>query len=221
MGEFAVGSRGRGDYEKPHLLRTHPPVVRPLRRSSDHEVVALCLVYDEHAWRELIHRHGGAIHVAITRQLSHKSGSGNGNGIDPDDILGKVFEKLLRRNCEVLSNLREPEALRAYLCQIARTVTVDHLRCETSPQVMLSHEDIRDPYKAMALKERYRMLECALETLPSRHREFLELYYGQGLTYRQIADQTGARIGTVGVVLHRARKIVGAVLKENGGAYRL
>jgi len=219
MGEFAVRSRGRGDYEKPHLLRTHPPVVRPLRHSSDHEVVARCLAYDEDAWRELIHRHGGAIHVAITRQLSHKSGSGN--GIDAEDILGKVFEKLLRRNCEVLSNLREPEALRAYLCQIARTVTVDHLRREKAVRMVPRGDTSRDPYKAMALKERYRMLECALETLPSRHREFLELYYGQGLTYRQIADQTGAGIGTVGVVLHRARKIVGTVLKENGGAYRL
>jgi len=219
MGEFAVGSRGRGDYEKPRLLRTHPAVVRPLRHSSDHEVVGRCLAYDEDAWRELIHRHGGAIHVGITRQLSHRSGSGN--GIDLDDILAKVFEKLLRRDCEVLRNLREPEALRAYLCQIARTVTVDHLRREKAVRMVPRGDTSRDPYKAMALKERYRMLECALETLPSRHREFLELYYGQGLTYRQIADQTGAGIGTVGVVLHRARKIVGTVLKENGGAYRL
>ena len=219
MGEFAVGSRGGGDYEKPRLLRKPPAVVRPLRDRSDQEVVGLCLVYDEDAWRELIHRHGGAIHVAITRQLSHKSGSGN--GIDPNDILGKLFEKLLRRNCEVLRNLRDPDALRAYLCQIARTVTVDHLRCETSPHAILSHEESRDPYEAMALKERSVMLECALEKLPSRHREFLELYYGQGLTYRQIADQTGARVGTVGTVLHRARKIMWTLLKENGGAYRL
>jgi RNA polymerase sigma-70 factor (ECF subfamily) len=131
-----------------------------------------------------------------------------------------VFEKLLERDCQVLRNLKDPRVLRAYLCQIARTVTVDYLRSDlTVPLVTSSHElggAHADPSEIAEANEKYRMLEEVLQKLSDRHRLFLQLYYKEGLAYREIAELTATPIRTVGSVLHRARKAARNLLQKRG-----
>lgn len=184
---------------------------------SDSELIRRCILYEDAAWQELIRRHGGVMYAAIIRQLA--SGSPSYSRIEAEDILGRVFQRLLERKCEVLRNLRNPGAIRAYLCQIALTVTIDCVRRELSaPFVASPHEaygTVADPYEAIAAKESYRELDRALEQLSDQHRLFLKLYYEQELAYKEIAELTRTPIRTVGTILHRARKAARDLLGQN------
>ncbi len=203
---------------KPYLLRSRSHVGRAVRCVSDYELVRRCILHENTAWHELIRRHGGAIYATIVRQLGSLAPSRDGH--DAEDVLGRVFEKLLERDCQVLRSLRDPRVMRAYLCQVARTVTVDHLRSDpTVPQVTGSHElggTFADPREIAAAQEKYRVLEKVLQKLSDRHRLFLSLYYEQGLAYREFAELTATPIRTVGSVLHRARKAARSLLEKRG-----
>lgn len=70
--------------------------------------------------------------------------------------------------------------------------------------VDLMEVDVPAPSAAMDLRERDRLVQRALDTLPEHHREILLLAYFQRLTYAQMADQLGVPIGTVKSRLHAA-----------------
>jgi len=156
------------------------------------------------------------MYAMITRQLA--SSSPSHSRIEAEDILGRVFQRLLERDCEVLKNLRNPSAIRAYLCQIALTVTIDCVRREISAPFVASPHEVYgimgDPYEDIAAKENSRKLDRALEKLSDRHRLFLKLYYEEDLAYKEIAELTRTPIRTVGTILHRARKAARDLLVE-------
>jgi RNA polymerase sigma factor (sigma-70 family) len=211
-------NRTRNRPYSPYKLVANHVVARSIRRVSDAEVIRRCILYDNAGWEELIRRHGGIMYVTIRKQLERSSPSRN--GIAPEDILSRVFQKLLEQNCEVLRNLKNPDLIQTYLCQIARTVTVDCVR-EVHPelrQVSLRELDrlTVDPYETIDARENCARLEEAMDKLSDRHRLFLRLYYQEELAYKEIADLTRTPIRTVGTVLHRARKAVRTFLEEDG-----
>ena len=205
----------------PYLLRGQQSLNLAARRVSDCELVRRCILHDNSAWHELIRRHGGAVYDAIVRQLRNIAPSRNGH--DAEDVLERVFEKLLERDCRVLRNLRDPRVLRAYLCRVARTVTVDHLRADPAVlQLTGAHEfggTFADPREIASAQEKYKALEEVLHKLSDRQRLFLSLYYEQGLAYREIAELTATPIRTVGSVLHRARKAARSLLAKRGAKF--
>jgi len=215
---FSRGKYTRNCPYRPYKQATSHSVARSMRRLSDAEVVHRCIRYDNAGWEELIRRHGGVMYVTIRTQLEQSLQSRN--GIAPEDILSRVFQKLLEQNCEVLRNLKNPEHIQAYLCQIARTVTVDCIR-EAHPEVqqvdlgLLGHLT-DDPYETIEARENYARLEEAFDKLSDRHRLFLRLFYQEQLAYKEIAELTNTPIRTVGTVLHRARKAVKDFMEQKG-----
>lgn len=68
-----------------------------------------------------------------------------------------------------------------------------------------------DPIDGLEQERRTGMVRAALEGLSERDREVL-LLWQSGLSYREIADQTGLAIGAIGTTLARARaRLVDAV----------
>ena len=107
---------------------------------------------------------------------------------DPDDPRSWVFT--------VAANLARDEARR----DIRRR---DHLALVT----VEAEADPRppDPAQALERKERAGRARTALEALSERDREAL-LLWDAGMSYRQIAEQTGLAVGAIGTTLSRARK---------------
>ena len=215
---FGRDTATRSHSYSPYPLGSKHILARSLRLVSEGELVRRCILYEDASWQELIRRNVDAMYAAIQAQLAWSSPSHN--GIEAEDILGRVFQKLLERNCEALRNLRDPSVIRPYLCQIARTVTVDYLREEVLAPLVTGdyelYETAPDPRETIVAKEGYRSLERALEQLSDRHRLFLRLYYQEKLPYKEIAELTKTPIRTVGTVLHRARKAARNLLKDEG-----
>lgn len=113
---------------------------------------------------------------------------------------------------------------RAWVMQIVRNAAYEALRerqgRERLVEVPLSEAlpaNGADPEAACATQEQAGQLEAALARLPVELRECLVLREVEEMSYREIAEVTGAPIGTVMSRLWRARQLLmGAAGKEGG-----
>jgi len=198
------------------LLKGTHLVAPTLRHASDDELLRRCILHEDAAWEELLRRHGPVIYYVIKQRLA--SAVPSRDGAAAEDVFGEMFERLLKDDCNVLRQVRNPSALRTYLCRIARRIAVDYVRREASAQNAASTQELyptcAELSEVLATKETYEQLERAIRKLSAREQIFLKLYYEEGTAYKEIAEMTRTPIGTVGSVLHRARKALKELLEE-------
>jgi RNA polymerase sigma-70 factor, ECF subfamily len=130
------------------------------------------------------------------------------NGHDAEDVVQEAFLRALK----FFGGFHGGNA-RAWLLTIVRNACYDWLRRNRTSEVAapLDEEihDLVDPSPtpedlAVALADRRRLRE-ALEALPLAWREVLILRELEALSYKEIADVAGIKIGTVMSRLARAR----------------
>lgn len=110
--------------------------------------------------------------------------------------------------------LREPAArpignVRAFVFTVANNLAKDEARTAMRRKrhlTLLRNEDAQyDDEDAIDRERRIAAVEQALADLTERDREVL-LLWDAGLSYQEIAQQTGLAIGAIGTTLSRARK---------------
>ena len=72
------------------------------------------------------------------------------------------------------------------------------------------------PDEQIARIEHIGLVRLSLQTLDARSRELLRLKFDEDLSYKQIAEQTGLKVGHVGYLLHHAIKEVAEKLQQSG-----
>ena len=72
------------------------------------------------------------------------------------------------------------------------------------------------PDEQIARWEGIGLVRLSLETLDDRSRELIRLKFNDGLSYKEISNRTGLKIGHVGYLLHHAIKEVSDELAKNG-----
>jgi RNA polymerase sigma-70 factor (ECF subfamily) len=131
------------------------------------------------------------------------------------DIAQDAFFRAYRR----LSEFHPDRPFSRWLFVIARNASLDALRRRRRAATLGSGGDsVPEPGpEEIALRhEEAERVRLALETLPARYREVLELYYVNGLRYREIADAIGIPIGTVKTFLSRAKRQLREELESDG-----
>lgn len=105
-----------------------------------------------------------------------------------------------------------PENPRAWLFRVASNLAKDEARSAvrrrrhlTLLRVETAQQEEPDPLERMDRDRRERAARAALEQLTERDREVL-LLWDAGLSYTEIAAQTGMAIGAIGTTLARARR---------------
>jgi RNA polymerase sigma-70 factor, ECF subfamily len=144
---------------------------------------------DRSAFAELYDDCAHRIHHYLVVQLGSRD--------DADDLLQETFVRLAR----ALEKLAEVENLRAYVFAVARN---EALRLLASRSRMRRHEtalaadelfcELQDDQEA---REAAESLAAALARLSPEEREVVELKNYGGLVLREIAEVTGAPLGTV------------------------
>ena len=106
----------------------------------------------------------------------------------------------------------DPDNPRAFLFTIAANLARDEARSAVRRKehlalvkVELEQQSAPDPAQALDAAEQDRHVRRALDSLSERDREVLLLWDG-GLSYPEIARQTGLALSAVGTTLARARK---------------
>jgi RNA polymerase sigma-70 factor (ECF subfamily) len=144
---------------------------------------------------------------ALARWLS-------GNSADAEDIVQEACLRALRG----LDRYSGGNA-RAWLLAITRNTTFTWL-ARNRPKTLMITEDIEalapadgaTPEEALIAKARAAAIELAIGALPPPFKETLVLRDINGLSYREIAEITGAPVGTVMSRLARARGLLMAAL---------
>ncbi len=139
-----------------------------------------------------------------------------------EDLAQEVFMRALAH---------EPEKPRSWVFAVAANIARDEARAAIRRRkhlVLLTHEPIASPTahqdveEDMDHAEQEAEVKRALATLTPRDREVL-LLWDAGMSYPEIAEQTGLAVGAVGTTLARARKrLVAAhdIMEEQRGEER-
>jgi RNA polymerase sigma-70 factor (ECF subfamily) len=133
-----------------------------------------------------------------------------------DDIFQEVSLKVLRR----LDSVRDQQALRGWLFQLARNACLDWLRREDTRRAIADETALhehraagemgRGPIDGLLSAERIAAVRRALDQLPPAQREAIRLRIDEGLDHDGIAARLGINRQAVEVRLCRGR----AALKE-------
>ncbi len=170
---------------------------------SDADLVARSLQGRQDAFEALFDRYARQVY-SIAYRIS-------GSPTDAEDLTQDIFLRAFR----TLGTLRQPQAVAAWLYQMATNVCLDALRRRKVPQAELSESVValhpddsrwRSP-EAMALAgDDQRAVWEALGRLAPSQRAALSLRELYGLNYGEIATTLGTSVGAVEVLIFRARR---------------
>jgi RNA polymerase sigma-70 factor (ECF subfamily) len=169
----------------------------------DGPLVARAAAGDRDAFTEIVERYQSRVYnLALTLGVRHA---------DAEDVAQDVFIRVFRG----LGRFRGDASFRSWLYQVTINAVRSHRAASrASPLVDLARpgdEDspvpepaVDDPFDRRLLDRQ--VIDRALAALPADWREAVTLRDVEGLSYAEIADLTGAPLGTVESRIFRARR---------------
>lgn len=136
-----------------------------------------------------------------------------------EDIVQEAFMKLHAQ----FEQVREP---RRWLYRTVHNLALNHRR-DSAKIISLNSRvdepegnDATDPQplpdEQIARWEGIGLVRLGMEALDERSREVLRLKFTENLSYKEISERTGLKIGHVGYLLHHALKAMAEELSKNG-----
>lgn len=188
---------------------------------DDAALVQRLLADDPAAWRTFNARFGRLIDRCITRVTSRFSSM-----LGPDDVReihATFFVQLLANDKKKLRSF-EPERgnkLGSWLGMLASHAAYDFLRRRRrEPHIDAAVEadalvaPALDPLSACELRQRARLVASLLEEFSDKDRQFVTLYYGDGLAPERVAEHMGISVKTVYSKKHKIQRRLEALLEE-------
>ena len=175
---------------------------------SDALLLARWAQRDEEAFAALVTRHEGA--------MLHHARALVGSGAE--DAVQDAFLELARRPPQLPAEaeLAQPY-LSSWLHKVVRSRCMDTVRSETRRRdreaQVAAGERIEGEQGAVDRRDTHEAVRRAMETLPQDQREVLVLRLLGDKSYREIADITGKKLGTVGWLVAEGVKALGARLE--------
>jgi RNA polymerase sigma factor (sigma-70 family) len=153
---------------------------------SDPHLVARCRRGDEEAWHELVDRFSRYVYAIATQAFR----------LSPHDA-EDVFQEVFARAYEHLATLRDDDALRPWIGQLARRICLDRLRA--SSREHLTDQAIERPETVDALStfEEAYVVHEALRALPEHCREILDRFFARDESYQTIGAALALPAGTI------------------------
>jgi RNA polymerase sigma-70 factor (ECF subfamily) len=176
---------------------------------------------DETAWREFNRRYARLIYRCITRVTARFA-----TVVGPDDvreIYAMLCMQLLARDKHKLKSF-EPDRgnkLGSWIGMLAIHTAYDFLRsvkreprrtCLSEAEGLSS--ELPDPCEMTMMRERAAIVASLLESFSDKDREFITLYFGEGMPAEQVADRMGISIKTVYSKKHKIRIRLEALLEQ-------
>jgi RNA polymerase sigma-70 factor (ECF subfamily) len=130
---------------------------------------------------------------------------------DAEEVTQDVFYRVLKG----LSGFKGESKLSSWLYRITQNLSLNRIRDqrrEREDTVGLPEDLVSS---APAPEKEYEKKEAAeaVNSLPDRYRKALELYYSDGLSYKEIAEEMGVPINTVKTLISRGKNEAEKILK--------
>lgn len=161
-------------------------------------------------------------HIAALRRYALRLSR---NEMDADDLVQETLIRAFRFWDRFIPGSNS----RAWLYMILKNQHINAYRVRSRRPIPVSLDDVgesclisdgifscenRTPDQDLFDKYLDDDLTNAVHRLGDEHREVVELYHLQGLSYKQIADQSKLQLGTIKSRLYRGRKLLRAKLRE-------
>ncbi len=185
---------------------------------SDEELAVAAGRGSEDAFRELVERFERPVYGLIVRIVRR--------GELAEELAQEAFVKAWR----ALARFDPSRKFSSWLFKIAHNTALDALRRkgeemlsldepigdEGEPRELPADPNAEDPLQRLTARGAGLALEQAIAGLRPQYREILLLRFAEGLAYEEIAEVTGAPLGTVKVHLFRARKELAEAMRRLG-----
>ena len=197
-------------------MRLHPETERGSPTAiSDPALVALLVSGDEAAWRLFHARFDRLIYCCITRVTAKFPSVVSAD--DVDEIYAEVLYQLLRRDRRKLRAYRPDRGARlgTWIGLISMNAAYDHLRrVQRSPslapgdgsEAILVPDPGPGPYERVLAREGWGAVREILETLSVKDRQFVSLYFVEGLGPQEVARRMRISVKTVYSKKHKVRR---------------
>jgi RNA polymerase sigma-70 factor (ECF subfamily) len=192
-------------------------VVEQLRVMEDGDVVAACLSGEDRAFSEIVTRYQTRLLNFVYRTISDRDKA--------EDLVQDVFLRVYRH----LHNFDRTKKFSTWIYTIAANLAKNELRNRSRQRFVLLEGmktiwrgeelpiEIEDtssrPDDLFHRRHLCVLVEEATEQLSTHHREVFVLRDVEGKSYEEIAEITGAKVGTVKSRLSRARESVAAYIE--------
>jgi RNA polymerase sigma factor (sigma-70 family) len=162
-------------------------------RVTDAELIARCRAGDQTAWEALVRRHSGLV-AAVVR------GGFRLSPADAEDVFQEVFTRLYVR----LGTIREGQAVRAWIAQVARNAALDQIR--RSGREIVTGEPLDESAfdEPLCGVEEALSIRAALAQLPAHQQEILDRFFARDESYDTIGAELGIPPGTIASRISRA-----------------
>ncbi len=172
---------------------------------SDKELVALAL-RERAFFGNIVERYQARLRRYITRL-------GVKNPDDQEDVLQEIFIKIYRN----LNSFDPGLSFSSWVYRIAHNEAISWYRklkvrpegyLVADPDILLGllAHDGEDPESRIEREQNAEIVQRALENLDEKYRVVLVLRYFEHLEYEDISDVLKVPVGTVGTLVHRAKK---------------
>ena len=179
---------------------------------TNKRLVEECLRGNEQAWNVLVDRYKNLIYSIPVRY-----------GAGPQDA-ADIFQSVCLDLFNELPRLREPEALQGWLIRVA-TNKCYHWKRQQNTRGEDSNSDGIEiesdgelPTEILADMEREQLVREAMDQLPPRCREMIELLFFEHppLPYSEVASRLRLARGSIGFIRGRCLKRLKRILEEKG-----
>ena len=179
---------------------------------TNKRLVEECLRGNEQAWNVLVDRYKNLIYSIPVRY-----------GAAPQDA-ADIFQSVCFDLFNELPRLREPEALQGWLIRVA-TNKCYHWKRQQNTRGEDSNSDGIEiesgdelPTETLAEMEREQLVREAMDQLPPRCREMIELLFFEHppLPYSEVASRLRLAKGSIGFIRGRCLKRLKRILEEKG-----
>ena len=202
------------------------PTLRPAQAEiqpdvDERQLLERLLADDESAWREFNTRYSRLIYRCITR-VTARFGTVVG-AEDVREVYAMLCVQLLANDKRKLRSFEPGRGtkLSSWLGMLAIHTTYDHLRRvkrevrrATVGEAECLPSDQMDPFEILAVREQAALVEEMLRDFSSKDRQFITLYYGEGLDPVQVAARMDISVKTVYSKKHKIRARLEAILGQ-------
>jgi RNA polymerase sigma factor (sigma-70 family) len=150
----------------------------------DGELVAACRDGDEAAWSELVERYSRYVYAIVTQAFRLR-----------DQHAEDAFQDVFLRVYEKLGSLRDGDAFKPWLAQVARRRCLDAIQARP-PELPLEELEVAADEVLDRLDEAV-AVRAALATLDAPCREMLDRFFTRDESYRTIAEELSLPAGTI------------------------
>jgi RNA polymerase sigma-70 factor (ECF subfamily) len=192
---------------------------RAERAAQETDLVARLLVDDPEAWRFFTSEYSRIVIGCIRRVLARFTRVTSDH--DVDEVYARFCFELLANDRKKLRCF-DPEKggrLSTWIGLLAKNATYDYLRrlkrdrvCEPLPETDTLQSEEENPFEQVVLQQRAAITSATLRRLSDRDRQFVDLYFAQGMEAEAIAEIMNISVKTVYTKRHKITARLEAML---------